>query len=177
MRVKGVFSLDPQDDLKVLYLGMTGFLIGEMAERTGVAPPTIRYYESIGLLKPAARSQAGYRRYAESTVDELLFIRKAQTLGFSLDEIGEILTLTRAGKTPCSHVLSLAHQHLAAVDERIRQLQKFRGQLAAELDKWDGRRTPICGELCEIISASAADVQPVEFVSMPRARGRRAVKP
>jgi DNA-binding transcriptional MerR regulator len=155
---------------------MTGLLIGDVAERTGVTPPTIRYYESIGLLTPAARSQAGYRRYAVTTVDELLFIRKAQTLGFSLDEIGEILKLTRAGKTPCSHVLSLAQEHLAAVDERIRQLQKFRGRLAAELAKWDGKRTPTCGGLCQIISDADADVRPVEFVSTPRARGRRVAR-
>jgi DNA-binding transcriptional MerR regulator len=155
---------------------MTGLLIGDVAQRTGVAPPAIRYYESIGLLKPASRSEAGYRRYSEATVEELLFIRKAQALGFSLDEISEILKLTRAGKTPCSQVLSLARQHLAAVDERIRQLQKFRSQLAAELKKWDGKRTPTCGGLCEIISGANTDVQPVEFVSMPRARQRRVNK-
>lgn len=146
-------------------------LIGDVTQRTGISTPTIRYYESIGLLKPAARSEGGYRRYTESTVEELLFIRKAQALGFSLDEISEILKLTRAGKTPCSHVLSLANQHLAAVDERIQQLQRFRKQLAAELDKWDGKRTPTCGGLCQIISG-ASDVQPVEFASMPRARRR-----
>lgn len=150
----------------------TGLLIGEVTQRTGVSTPAIRYYESIGLLKPAARSASGYRRYAEAIVEELLFIRKAQALGFSLDEIREILKLTRAGKTPCSHVLSLAHQHLAAVDERIRQLQQFRSQLAAELDKWDGERTPTCAGLCQIISGSS-DLEPIEFASMPRARRRR----
>ena len=54
-------------------------------------------------------------------VEELQFIRKAQALGFSLDEIGEILKLSRAGKTPCMHVLDLAKRHLAAVDDRIRE--------------------------------------------------------
>lgn len=152
---------------------MTGLLIGEVTQRTGVSTPTIRYYESIGLLNPPARSEAGYRRYAENTVDELLFIRKAQALGFSLEEIGEILKLTRAGKTPCSHVLSLARQHLAAVEERIRQLQRFRTQLAAEVKKWDGKRQPTCGGLCEIISGAKTDVQPVEFVSPRRRRGNR----
>lgn len=150
---------------------MTGLLIGEVTQRTGVAPPTIRYYESLGLLDPPARSAAGYRRYAQATVDELLFIRKAQALGFSLDEIREILTLTRAGKAPCSHVLSLARQHLAAADERIRQLRRFRGQLAAEIEKWD-RRTPTCRGLCEVIAGADAGLQPVEFVTMPRPRRR-----
>ena len=62
-----------------------GLLIGELASRSGVAPPTIRYYESIGLLKAPARTSGGYRRYSESTIEDLVFIRKAQSLGFSLD--------------------------------------------------------------------------------------------
>lgn len=137
---------------------MPGLLIGELAERSGVTAPTIRYYESLGLLKPPARSTAGYRRYSEDAVAELSFIRKAQALGFSLDEIAEILRLTRSGRTPCDHVLSLAHQHLAAVDERIRRLQEFRSQLAGELEKWDGKTSPTCEGLCQIIAL--ADVRP-----------------
>lgn len=154
---------------------MAGLLIGDVAQQTGVAPPTIRYYESIGLLEQPSRTNAGYRRYTQATVDELRFIRKAQALGFSLDEIAEILTLSRSGKTPCSRVLTLAHQHLAAVDGRIRQLQKFRGQLAAELEKWSGK-TPTCGGLCQIIAASDAEVQPIEFPAAQRVRGKRGAK-
>lgn len=131
---------------------MLGLLIGELAERTGVSAATIRYYESLGLLRPPARSNAGYRRYSDDAIQELTFIRKAQALGFSLEEIAEILKLTRAGRTPCEHVLTLAHQHLAAVKERIRQLQVFRDQLATEVEKWDGKTGPTCEGLCEIIT-------------------------
>src|SRR3990170_7433163 len=116
---------------------MAGLLIGDVAKRTGVTAPTIRYYEGIGLLPSPARSGAGYRRYSDGTIEELRFIKKAQTLGFSLDEVAEILQLSRSGKKPCAQVLSLGHEHLAAVDERIRQLQAFRDQLASELVKWD----------------------------------------
>lgn len=133
---------------------MAGLLIGDVAERTGLSAPTIRYYESIGLLAPAPRSATGYRRYSETTVEELRFIRKAQSLGFSLEEIGEILTLSRAGDTPCSHVLDLSRRHLSAVEERIQQLARFRDQLAAELAKWDGKREPTCRGLCQIISSA-----------------------
>ncbi|HKS61984.1 MAG TPA: MerR family transcriptional regulator, partial [Xanthobacteraceae bacterium] len=101
---------------------MGALLIGDLAERAGVPTATIRYYESIGLLKRAPRASSGYRRYSEQTVEELRFIKKAQALGFSLDEVAEILQLSRAGKKPCAQVLSLGHEHLAAVDERIRQL-------------------------------------------------------
>jgi MerR family copper efflux transcriptional regulator len=108
---------------------MGALLIGDVAERAGVPAPTIRYYESIGLLKPAPRASSGYRRYSEHTIEELRFIKKAQALGFSLDEVAEILQLSRAGKKPCAQVLSLGHEHLAAVNERIRQLQAFRNSL------------------------------------------------
>jgi DNA-binding transcriptional MerR regulator len=80
---------------------MAGLLIGDVARRTGVSAPTIRYYEGVGLLPSPPRSGAGYRRYSDATIDELLFIRKAQALGFSLDEIAEILQLSRSGTAPC----------------------------------------------------------------------------
>jgi DNA-binding transcriptional MerR regulator len=152
---------------------MAGLLIGDVAQRAGVSAPTIRYYEEIGLLPAPSRSSTGYRRYAETTIEELRFIRKAQALGFSLDEIAEILKLSRAGRTPCEHVLSVAHHHLAAVDERIRQLQQFRDQLAAELAKWDGEPTPTCRGLCQIIASANAGsaVEPIELT--PRRRTRK----
>jgi DNA-binding transcriptional MerR regulator len=143
---------------------MNALLIGDLAERAGVPTPTIRYYESIGLLRPAARSAAGYRRYPERTVEELRFIKKAQALGFTLDEIGEILTLSRSGKAPCSQVLSLGHQHLAAVDERLRRLQVFREQLASELAKWEHKKNGVtCDGLCQFISDAAPEVTEVQL--------------
>ena len=151
--------LDLQPDLKVCTNGPMGaLLIGNVADRAGVPAPTIRYYESIGLLKPANRSASGYRRYSDATIEELLFIRKAQGLGFSLDEVAEILKLTRAGRTPCERVLSIAHQRVAALDERIRQLQRFRDHLAADLAKWDSERTAVsCRGLCKWIADAEPD--------------------
>ena len=154
---------------------MTGLLIGAVARRAGVSPPTIRYYENIGLLAPPLRSSSGYRRYSDTTVEELRFIRKAQALGFSLEEIGDILRLSRSGKTPCSHVLTVAHRHLAAVEERIRHLQVFRERLAAELAKWDGKETPTCRGLCQIIAeAEAGDTAEDVTVHLNRSRRGRA---
>jgi DNA-binding transcriptional MerR regulator len=160
---------------------MPGLLIGELAARTGVTPSTIRYYESTGLLEPPARSRSGYRRYPEHVAEELHFIRKAQALGFSLDELATILQLSRIGRAPCADVLAMARAHLTAVEERIQQLARFRDHLATEIQKWDGRSQPTCEGLCQIILQSApdavADVSP-EFrtpkTQLPkRKRGQR----
>lgn len=152
---------------------MAGLLISEAAKRAGVSAPTIRYYEEIGLLSSPSRTTAGYRRYAQSTVEELRFIRKAQAIGFSLDEIGEILQLSRSGRRPCSRVLTLAHEHLAAVDERIRRLQRFRKGLAADLRKWDQEQTATTSAgLCQWI----ADAEPESSAEDVPIRHRRARK-
>ncbi len=131
-------------------------LIGDVARLSEVTPATIRYYEEIGLLTPPPRTEGGYRRYSESTIEELQFIKKGQGLGFSLDEIGEILTLSRAGEAPCSRVLDLAQRNLAAATERIRQLQAFQARLASQIAKWQGKAMPNCnaGGLCEIINTA-----------------------
>ena len=132
----------------------TGLLIGDLATRVGVAPPTIRYYESIGLLKPPARTPGGYRRYPERTIEDLVFIRKAQALGFSLEEVSEIVTLTRSGKAPCARVLSLTEKHLAALDERISRMRQFRDSLAAELTRWRKLPAQAAGAPCQMIAGS-----------------------
>lgn len=149
---------------------MAGLLIGELARRAGVTAPAIRYYEQIGLLPSAQRSATGYRRYSDTALEELQFIRKAQGLGFSLEEIGQILQLSRSGQGPCAHVLSLAHQHLAAVDERIKRLQKFRTQLAADVAKWDKKKTATtCRGMCQFINDADPD-NTAEAVPIRRAR-------
>lgn len=155
---------------------MAGLLIGDVAERTGLTVPTIRYYESIGLLKPAPRSATGYRRYSDVAVEELRFIKKAQSLGFSLEEIGEILTLSRAGDTPCSHVLDLSRRHLRAVEERIQQLTRFRDQLASELSKWDGKAEPTCRGLCQIISSAEEPQSDAPSLDLHTRRPHTAVR-
>jgi DNA-binding transcriptional MerR regulator len=129
-------------------------LIGDVAKRSDVTPATIRYYEELGLLTPPPRSEGGYRRYTAATLEELDFIKKGQGLGFSLEEIGEILKLSRAGEAPCSRVLDLARRNLSAAEERIRQLQAFRDRLASQIEKW--KRNPRCNArgLCEIISSA-----------------------
>ena len=105
--------------------------IGEIAQRSGLPPHTIRFYEERKLVTRAARSASGYRMYSERVLDELGFIRRAQRLGFSLDEIREILSFGRGGKTPCARVAALCAAHLEEVDRQMAELQAFRHSLLA----------------------------------------------
>jgi DNA-binding transcriptional MerR regulator len=131
-------------------------LIGDIAKLSDISPATIRYYEEIGLLTAPPRSESGYRHYPEATIEELRFIKKGQGLGFTLEEIRDILKISRGGEAPCAHVLELAERNLLAAEERIRQLQAFRDRLSAQIARWKGKSMPGCdtGGLCAIISSA-----------------------
>ena len=135
-------------------------LIGDLAKRADVTPATIRYYEEIGLLTRAPRSAGGYRRYSHAALEEIEFIKKGQSLGFSLEEILEVLKLSRSGTAPCSRVLELAERNLIAVDERMRHLQAFRDRLTSQIKKWRGKTIPDCNGLCEIINSVDLSKEP-----------------
>ena len=131
-------------------------LIGDVAKLTDVTPATIRFYEELGLLTQPRRSESGYRHYCETAIEELRFIKKGQGLGFSLEEIGEILKMSRGGDAPCARVLDLAQRNLAAAEERIRQLQAFRDRLEDQIARWKDKTPATCmaGGLCEIITSA-----------------------
>lgn len=110
--------------------------IGDLARAADVPVSTIRYYERIGLLSPNARSEARYRLYNEKAVDEVRFIRRAQALGFTLPEIAGLLGLSRTGIAPCDEVVRLGRKHLAALDEKLTRLTRFRAQLNTAVCSW-----------------------------------------
>ena len=105
--------------------------IGELADRVGVTTKTIRFYESIGLLPDPARTPSGYRDYADADAERLTFIRTAQRLGLSLDEIGEIIALRDRGQQPCSYVAEVVHRQVCELDGRIREMRRLRDELRA----------------------------------------------
>lgn len=105
--------------------------IGALARQAGLNPRTLRYYERIGLLTPSARTDAGYRLYTQRDAGKLAFIRQAQTLGLSLAEIADIITLREAGTVPCRHVRALAQAKIAGIDRRMAELQALRNELVA----------------------------------------------
>lgn len=109
--------------------------IGELAERVGVNPRTIRYYESIDLLPEPDRNEAGYRIFDEDDIDRLEFIRRATELNLQLDDIREILVLREQGERPCDYVLHVAHERLDELDARIAEMQRARDELEALIER------------------------------------------
>lgn len=124
--------------------------IGELGEKADLSAKTIRYYEGIGILPEPDRTPAGYRDYDESTVDRLHFIKAAQSVGFSLGEIREILAFRDRGEVPCQHVAGLIERHARDISERIATLEQMRRQLEG-LAKRARRLSPGPGTFCHII--------------------------
>jgi MerR family transcriptional regulator, copper efflux regulator len=124
--------------------------IGKVAKRTGLSTSAVRYYERQGLLR-SSRLLNDYRVYEEDTINALRFVRQAQTLGFTLTEIKQLLELTRDGQRPCQAVRDLARRHLSDIDARIHQLRSLRIKLRDLLS----RRVAARGdELCPLISSA-----------------------
>lgn len=125
-------------------------LIGELAQRSGIPPKTLRYYEDIGLFDPPERSASGYRHYGPDLLDRLAFIRSSQALGLTLGEIRSIIALRDGGQTPCGHVLKLLVQRSEEIDQKIRELRALKVDLAqiveraSSLDPADCNPSRVC---------------------------------
>jgi len=129
-------------------------VIGELAARAGTTPEAIRYYERVGVLPAAARAGGGrYRRYGPSDVERLGFVRRARELGFSLEEVRDLLGLADQPDRPCAEVDHLARAHLAQVNEKLARLTALRDELERVIAACRGGRTVAD---CDIIGALAA---------------------
>lgn len=103
---------------------------GEVAERAGVNVQTLRYYERRGLVEAPPRSSSGYRTYPTETVGLVRFVKRAQGLGFTLDEAGELLELAGGGPTECDSARAVAAARMAELDRRITDLERMRDAVA-----------------------------------------------
>jgi DNA-binding transcriptional MerR regulator len=103
--------------------------IGRLGARAAIEPKTLRYYDRVGLVRPAARTAAGYRLYGEDAVNRLRFIRRAKALRMSLADIRRIFAVRDDGAAPCRHVLALVERNLAAVGEQLTELERLRADL------------------------------------------------
>lgn len=118
--------------------------ISAVAEKSGLPPKTIRYYESIGLIRPAERQGNGYRSYAAADMRTLNFIKRARSLGFSVDEVRELLDLWRDKSRKSAAVKALAARHLQALDHKIEELRAVRKAVAHLLERCRGDERPDC---------------------------------
>jgi DNA-binding transcriptional MerR regulator len=130
---------------------MADISIGELARRTGVKVPTIRYYEQAGILPVPARTEGQQRRYGQAAVARLNFIRHARELGFDAAAVRELLALSEQPDRPCAEVDSIARRHVEDIDRRIAQVVALRRELQRSLDACGHGRV---GE-CRVIEALA----------------------
>jgi MerR family transcriptional regulator, mercuric resistance operon regulatory protein len=130
--------------------------IGVVSRRAGLSIDAIRFYERRRLLRSPARSEGGYRLFREEDVETLLFIERAQEMGFSLDEIRELLSLRTNGKA-CPRVQRVLEGKLAVVSRRISDLRRLEKELAASLDECNAalaKKTEL--EACPVLRGIAA---------------------
>jgi len=124
--------------------------IGEAAERSSVSAKMIRYYESIGLLSPAPRRDNSYRDFDERDVHDLRFIRRARSLGFSVEEITRLLALWRDKERPSREVKEIASAHIDALTQRIAELQSMVSTLRHLSSHCHGDQRPNCPILADL---------------------------
>ncbi|MEB3215296.1 MAG: heavy metal-responsive transcriptional regulator [Nostocales cyanobacterium 94392] len=111
-------------------------LIGKVQKLSGVPIRTIRYYESLGLIRSAGRTDGGFRYFSEDILTRLSFIKRAQQLGLSLQEIADILQIYDGGKAPCNQIQHKLEDKISQIDQQIDDLLKLHDELKSLLLGW-----------------------------------------
>jgi len=127
--------------------------IGEAAKASGVSAKMIRYYEDIGLVPPAVRASSGYRVYSDNDVHRLNFVRRARDLGFSVKEIGDLLSLWSDRSRHSADVKRIASAHIADLRQKIDELRRMSDSLQTLVDCCAGDDRPECPILAELEQA------------------------
>ncbi|KQI67689.1 transcriptional regulator [Loktanella sp. 3ANDIMAR09] len=117
--------------------------IGEVSERSGLPPKTIRYYEDINLVRPL-RSDNGYRSFRESDIHKLAFLGRARALGFSIEDCRTLMGLYEDETRESAQVKAVAKEHLAEIDNKITQLKSMRETLSHLVEACQGDHRPDC---------------------------------
>src|SRR5258705_13968688 len=138
---------------------MTPHKIGAVARRAEIGVETLRYYERLGLLGSPRRTESGYRLYTDAIFVRLDFIRKAQAMGFTLEEIARIIQESEKGQSPCAEVRRIARRKLDELDQRLKQLRLYRNELARTLVEWESKGSA-AGRICGLIEGSHITRQP-----------------
>ena len=127
--------------------------IGEVAKLSGIGIEALRFYERSGLLGRPGRTQSGYRVYDAAVLQRLDFIKRAQVLGFSLDEIKRIIADKQAGRSPCREVREIVRHRLEELDERMKEMRRYRRELGAALAQWE-ETGELDGHVCGLIEGT-----------------------
>lgn len=131
--------------------------IGEASAASGVSAKMIRYYEQIGLIPAAARTESGYRVYSATDVETLRFIRRARDLGFSVEEMGTLLALWQDKQRESGDVKRLAMQHVASIEKRISELEGMARTLRHLAGHCHGDDRPDCPILDDLAKIAGTD--------------------
>ncbi len=137
-------------------LSDSGWSIGQAAEASGVSAKMIRYYESVGLIRPASRSAANYRTYDHAAVQTLRFIARVRLLGFSIEEIARLLALWQEPGRSSADMKALARRHVADLNQRITALQSVRATVETLAEHCHGDDRPECPILDELSGETSA---------------------
>ena len=133
--------------------------IGAAAKASGVSAKMIRHYESVGLFPEAARTDSGYRQYSDNEVMTLRFIRHSRDLGFSIEQIRELLGLWQNRRRPSRQVKALAQAHIEELDEKLKDLQAMKATLEHLVHCCHGDDRPDC-PIIETLAADGAPLTP-----------------
>lgn len=148
-----------------------GMNIGEAAEAAGVSAKMIRHYEQIGLVAAAARTDSGYRQYSERDVSVLRFIRQSRRLGFSMQQIADLLGLWSNRHRASRKVKEVAQQHLADLEEKMREIAEMKAALERLVTSCHGSDDPHCAILEELAVDSPALPEPGSLGAQPLRKG------
>jgi MerR family copper efflux transcriptional regulator len=127
--------------------------VGDAAQRSGLPAKTIRYYEEIGLIRPA-RAGNGYRDYSGDDIHRLAFLRRARNLGFSIDDCRQLMALYQDRSRASHDVREIAAAHVTAIEEKVRELQSMRSTLEKLIHACHGDGRPDCPILDDIAGAA-----------------------
>ena len=129
--------------------------IGELAKQTGLSVGALRYYSDLGVLHPVQRGNNGYRYYSLDASQQVEFIKKAQALGFTLEEIKQILDVRDRGEKPCNLVQSLLNQKIEQLEIQIKQMTLFKVELEEYRTVWKNSPNPKTDSeaVCPLISS------------------------
>lgn len=134
---------------------MSHLIIGEAASASGLSAKTIRYYEDIGLISPATRTAGGYRAYSENDVQTLIFLKRARSLGFSVEECRSLLSLYRDKSRASADVKALAQRRIGEIEEKIAELQSMKDTLDHLVRHCRGDHRPECPIISDLARVEA----------------------